>query len=454
MKGLIRIGAAQGFWGDRVDAPLDLARYGRCDYLTLDYLAEVTMSILQRQKLQNPERGYASDFVKVAAELAPHLQAGLRVVTNAGGVNPLACAHAVCEKLRQVGPCRVKIGVVHGDDILEGLDDLTAGGEPLANMETGEPLASVREQVVAANVYFGAAPIARALALGAHIVITGRCTDTGLTLAPMIHEFGWALEDHDRLAAGTVAGHVLECGAQASGGNFLAGWEEVPGMARIGYPVAEAFSDGTFVVTKPEGLGGLVSQAVVKEQILYELGDPSRYISPECVVDFTTIHLQDDGPDRVRVFGVRGAPPTSTYKVSAAYRDGWKASGTLTYTWPDALRKAKKAREILEARIRHLGLVFDEVLFENLGVNACHGPLAPVPDEDSLNEVVFRVAVRGHNRSHVERFGYELAPLVLAGPPSVTGFAGGRPKPQDVIAYWPALISKSAVAPRVHILEG
>jgi len=250
-----------------------------------------------------------------------------------------------------------------------------------------------------------------------------------------------------------VAGHIMECGAQASGGNFAAAWEEVPDMARIGYPVAEAYPDGTFVITKPEDLGGLVSLATVKEQILYELGDPRRYISPDCVIDFTTIRLDADGPNRVKVSGVVGGPPTETYKVSVAYRDGWKASGTLTYTWPDALKKARKAAEILEARFAHLGLQFEEVLFEHLGVNACHGPLAKVADESAVNEVVFRVAVRGQDKKSVDAFGYEIAPLILDGPPSVTGFAGGRPKASEIIAYWPALLGKKSVAPAVRIVE-
>ena len=453
MKSSIRIGAAQGFWGDRRDAPETLARHGRCDYLMLDYLAEVTMSILQRQKMRDPSLGYAKDFPHVAGRLAPYLDKGLRVVTNAGGVNPVDCAHAVVKELKRAGLSKVKVGVVTGDDILSRIDALIAGGDPLKNMETGELLDSVRSRLVSANVYFGAAPLVEALAQGAQVVVAGRVTDTALTLAPMVHEFGWAMEDYRRVAAGTVAGHIMECGAQASGGNFCAGWEDVPDMARIGYPVAEAYPDGTFVITKPETLGGLVNQAVVKEQLLYELGDPRRYISPDCVIDFTSLKLSDDGKDRVRVTSVKGGAPTDTYKVSIAYRDGWTASGTLTYTWPDALKKARKAKEILETRFKDQGLRFEDVRFECLGLNACHGALAKIPDEKSINEIVFRVAVRDHHKHAVEAFGYELAPLILDGPPSVTGFAGGRPKPSEIIAYWPALLRKSAVSTHVEIVE-
>lgn len=453
MKAKVRIGAAQGFWGDRIDAPLDLAKHGACDYLILDYLAEVTMSIMQRQKLKDPTLGYAKDFPGVVAGLAPYIKDGLKIVSNAGGVNPQACAREVLKALAAAGLTNVKVGVVAGDDILDRLDTLMAGGDPLANMETGEPLSTVRDQVVSANVYFGARPIAEALAQGAQIVVTGRCTDTGLTLAPLVHEFGWSFSDFDKVAAGTVAGHILECGAQASGGNFSAAWEAVPDMARIGFPIAEAYPDGTFVITKPESLGGLVTEAVVKEQLLYELGDPKNYICPDGTVDFTSIFLAQEGKDRVRVHGVKGGPETPFFKVSVAFHWGWKASGTLTYTWPDALKKADKAEEILKARFAHLGLSFDEVLFERVGLDSCHGALSRVPRHDDVNEVVFRVAVRGTDRKSVDRFGYELAPLILTGPPSVTGFAGGRPKAGEVIAYWPALIRKSTVAPVVEVVE-
>ncbi len=453
MKDYIRIGAAQGFWGDRPDAPVDLARHGDCDYLILDYLAEVTMSILQRQRQRNPDLGYATDFPKVAGSLAPCLKEGLKIVTNAGGINPIGCARAVLAELAKEGLEGVKVGVVYGDDILDQLPGLIASGEKLRNMETGEPLEGVLKRVVSANVYFGAAPIVDVLNGGAQIVVTGRCTDTGLALAPMAHAFGWPLDDYRLAASGTVAGHLLECGAQASGGNFSADWESVPDLARIGYPIAEAYPDGTFVMTKPAGLGGMVTQAVIKEQIVYELGDPRNYISPDCVIDFTSIRLSDDGEDRVRVSGVRGGNPTAFYKVSVAYKAGWRTSGTLTYTWPDALKKARKAREILEARIAHLDLKLDDVVFEYLGVNACHGSLVTIPDEASINEVVFRVAVHSMERKSVERFGYELAPLILDGPPSVTGFAGGRPKPKEVVAYWPALMRKTAASPVTDILE-
>jgi len=313
MKDSIRIASGQGFWGDLQRAPIDQARRGPIDYLVMDYLAEVTMSILQKQKLRDPRLGYARDFVEVVTELLPDLQEkGFRIVSNAGGVNPLACAEAILEAARQRGFSGLKVAVVTGDDLLDSLDELLADGVELKHMETGEPLAPVRERVVSANAYLGAEPIVEALRQGAQVVVTGRTTDTGLTLAPMIHEFGWDPEDWDRMAAGTVAGHILECGAQASGGNFT-DWDLVPDMAGIGFPIVEARPDGTFTVTKHEASGGLVSRATVAEQLLYEIGDPQDYITPDCVADFTSIHLEPEGrtASASTAFGASTTPPST-----------------------------------------------------------------------------------------------------------------------------------------------
>lgn len=451
-KESIRIASGQGYWGDLPQAPYWQVSKGPTDYLVMDYLAEVTMSILQKQRSRDPKLGYAKDLLPVMEQILPIIiEKNIRVITNGGGVNPQACRDAIFEIARKAGVKGLKIGVVYGDDIFGRVDGLLKDGHELKNMESGESLKSVRERLQSANVYFGAFPIAEALSQGAQIVLTGRATDTGLTLAPMIHEFGWGENDYDKLAAGIVAGHILECGGQSSGGNFLKDWKHVPDLAHIGFPIAEAHPDGTVYITKHDGTGGLVSVDTIKEQLLYEIGDPKQYITPEVVADFTSIKLEQSGENRVRVFDVKGRPPTDRYKVSMAYADGYYAIGTLTYGWPDALEKAQAADKIMRQRLDDLGCRYDEFHTEYLGYNSCHGPLSPMPSE--INEVVLRVAVRGHDREAVDAFGRQLVPLVLTGPPTVTGFGAGRPKPQDVVAYWPALLSKSAAKPVVEVTE-
>ncbi|MGB2868008.1 MAG: acyclic terpene utilization AtuA family protein [Bacteroidota bacterium] len=450
MKEKIRIASGQGFWGDLLTAPVDQVTKGPVDYMMMDYLAEVTMSILQKQKRKDPKLGYATDLIELMEKILPVLvEKNIKVVTNGGGVNPVGCSEAILGTARKLGIKSLKVGVVLGDDILERIDELNTAGIPLKNMETDDSLSTVRERLQSANVYFGAFPVVEALKQGAQIVITGRTTDTGLTLAPMIHEFGWGKEDWNKLAAGTVAGHILECGGQASGGNFSADWRSVPKMAHIGFPIAEAYPTGEVVITKHENTGGLVSLQTVKEQLLYEIGDPKRYITPDCIADFTTIQLDDAGKDRVKVHGVHGRPATDSYKVSMSYLDGYTGVGTLTYSWPEALEKAQKAEQVLRTRLDDLKLEFEEIRCEFIGYNSSHGPIASRMND--LNEVVLRVGVRSQDYHAVERFGKEIAPLILTGPPSVTGFAGGRPKPSEVVSYWPALIPKTAVIPRVEI---
>lgn len=452
MTRIVRVGAGQGFWGDDIDAPRRQVEGGLLDYLMLDYLAEVTMSILQKQKERDPSLGYARDFVGAMESVMPAVTGrGVKVVANAGGVNPPACAAAVKAVAEKAGAGeKVCIGVVTGDDLLSRLDDLIASGHPLANMDTGEALSTVRDRVLSANAYIGSEPIVEALSKGANVVITGRSTDTALTMAPIRHEFGWSSRDYDKLAAGIVAGHIIECGAQCSGGNCLYDWQSIPDLANVGYPLVEAKSDGSFVVTKHPDTGGRVSVRSVTEQLVYEMGDPHSYITPDVVADFTTIQLTEDGKDRVRVSGIRGKPPTDKLKVSIAYRAGFKAVGTLVYAWPDALDKAQLADRILRERLNRLGLRFERILTEFVGANATHGPLAG--DQHQAPEVQLRFGVRGE-KAAVERFTREIAPLVLNGPPSVTGFAGGRPKVEEIVAYWPALIDKSVVDTSVQIIQ-
>jgi hypothetical protein len=454
MKEKIRIASGQGFWGDMLDAPVRQVEGGPIDYLMLDYLAEVTMSIMQKQRARDASAGYARDFIPLMKQILPAcVERNIRVTANAGGVNVEGCAEAVRGVARELGlEGKFRIGIVTGDDIMSRLDEMLARGIELRNMDTGEPLSTVRDRIQSANVYLGAWPMVEALSQGAQIVITGRATDTGLTLAPIIHEFGWGETDWDKLSAGTIAGHIIECGAQSSGGNCQYDWRNIPDLANVGFPIAEAYPDGSFFITKHEGTGGRVSVPTIKEQLLYEMGDPHEYITPDCVADFTTIRLEDAGPDRVRVFGIGGHPATEFLKVSISYSAGFKAVGTLVYSWPDAYEKAQAADKILRRRLDRLGLKFDQILTEFVGANAVHGPLAGEPSGD-LAEVQLRVGVRGNDKKAIERFTKEIAPLILTGPPGVTGFAGGRPKVEEIVAYWPALIPKTEINPRVQVAD-
>ena len=454
MKEKVKVASGQGFWGDLLTAPVNQVRDGQIDYLMLDYLAEVTMSILQKQRARDPKAGYARDFVQLMREILPDcVEKNIKVTANAGGVNVEGCAEAVREVAKELGLTgKFKIGIVTGDDILDNLDEFLDNGVEITNMDTGESLASIRDKVQSANVYLGAKPLVDALNQGANIVIGGRLTDTGLTLAPLMHEFGWTFEDWDRIAAGTIAGHIIECGGQCSGGNCQYDWQHIPDLANIGFPIVEAAPNGEFVITKHAGTGGRISIQSVKEQLLYEMGDPHAYITPDVIADFTTINLADDGENRVKVFGIKGNPNTEFYKVSIAYSAGWKAVGALVYAYPDAYQKAQAADKILRARLERLGLKFDVILTEFVGVNATHGHLAGEPSKD-IPEVQLRFGVRGQNKADVERFTKELAPLILTGPPAVTGFAGGRPKVEEIMAYFPALIPKTLIETKVSVID-
>lgn len=451
---MIRIANGSAFWGDSQEAPIQLLRDGPLDYLTLDYLAEITMSILQKQRARDPRLGFATDFPGLVRRGAREIvERGVKVVANAGGINPQGCGQAVAAALQGAGYSgRIKIGVVTGDDIMPQLDELIDRGVEFTNLDTGEPLRKIRPQVQSANVYFGAFPIADALCRGAGVVITGRCNDAALALGPMIREFDWRADDFDRLSAGTIAGHVIECGAQCTGGNCQADWQSIPDFAGIGYPIIEAEPDGSFVVTKHAKTGGRVNVASVTEQLLYEIGDPQNYITPDCIADFTTIAIEQQGPDRVRLSGIRGHAATEFYKVSISYSAGYKSVGTLVYAWPDAYEKARAADRILRERFQRLGLKFEAIHSDFVGVNATHGTLAGEPSPD-IAEVTLRLAVRAQDKETVERFTRGLVPIALNGPPSVTGLGSGRPKAEEVIAYWPALIPKNMVTPQVAVFS-
>ena len=420
---MIRIGCGQGFWGDSFEAPVRLVEDGPLDYLVLDYLAEVTMSILQKQKKENPAFGYARDFPQLIERIQ---HSKVRVIANAGGVNPTACALDIKKRCPQL-----KVAIVHGDDIMDQLDQ-----HALLNIDSGEPLSTVRDQVLSANAYIGAFPIAEALASGADVVVTGRCSDAALVLAPMLHAFQWSESDWDLLAAGIVAGHIVECGAQCTGGNCLADWESIPDLANVGYPIVEAYEDGTCVITKHAGSGGRVTLASVKEQLVYEVGDPRAYYTPDVIADFTSVHLEQEGVDRVRVSNAKGLPRPEQLKASISYHWGYKAAGTLVYGPPKAREKAFRGAAIVDERCAGLGLHFDQQVTEVFG------------DDWAM----LRMAVRARDRAPVERWTREMIPLVLNGPPGATGYGEGRPKAHQVVAYWPALLPREAVVTRIEVL--
>lgn len=432
----IRIGNGCGFWGDSPDAPIELAREGKLDYLTLEYLAELTMSILAGMKRKDPETGFATDFIDVLTRLASILQAQskLKIVTNAGGMNPHACAKQAKAALVKAGLSR-KIGVVSGDDLFPRLDELLADGQEFRNLDTGETLAGIRDKVVSANAYLGAEPIAAALKAGAEIVVTGRVADASLTVGPCIAEFGW--KDIDRLSTATVAGHLIECGAQVTGG-IATNWQKAEPLDRIGYPIAELDADGTMRITKVPGTGGMVNFETVSEQLLYEVGDPAAYLTPDVVSDFTTVAIKELGKDLVEVRGAKGKPATDFYKVSIAYRNGFMSSGTLVLAGPEAVAKADRAGDIILQKLEHAGFHYQRTNVEVIGN----------PDDAYL-----RVTVHDPNRSAVDRFTREFAPLACSGPIGVTGYATGRAAVREVFAYWPALVSKSAVQGKWEILE-
>jgi hypothetical protein len=436
----IRVGNGSGFWGDNVDAPVELARSGELDYLTLEYLAELTMSILALQKQRDPEAGYARDFLDVLPRLQGHPR--LKVITNAGGMSPLACARRAKEAWPDAA-----IAAVVGDDLMPRLDELIASGHPFKNLDTGEVLSTVRSRVVSANAYLGSEPIAEALGMGACVVVTGRVADACLTVGPALYELGWSARDWGRVASATVAGHLIECGAQATGGLWC-NWTEAD-LAEVGYPIVEIAEDGSLILTKPPGSGGAVNLETATEQLLYEVADPAAYYTPDVIADFTSVTMTQSAPDVVAVTPARGRPAPDTLKVSIAYRDGWASSGTLVIAGPRAAEKARACAEMVRRRLQRAEALPQAFYVECLGAgDSLPGVLPPC----DAPEVVMRLAVKDPRKAVVERFGREIVPLVTSGPPGVTGYTTGRPSPREVFAYWPALVARDVVKPIVTLV--
>lgn len=445
MKDKIRIANAGGFWGDDLHAFKRQLTEGDIDYITMDFLAEITMSILKKQQLRNPNLGYVTDFIDQIRETA-HLikQKNVTVITNAGGINPLGCAMKIIEVLKEL-KLDLKIAVIEGDNILDKIDELYPSEAEFKNMETGESFKQIKDKLQTANAYLGVMPILKALKREAQIIIAGRVTDTSITVAPMIHEFGWKMDDWDKLASGVVAGHIIECGAQASGGNF-SDWVKVEKWDNFGYPIVEMYPDGEFVVTKHPNTGGLISIDTIREQLVYEMGNPVEYISPDVIADFQTVQLMQEGKSRVRVFGIKGRPATPYLKVSMAYDDGYKVDGSVIISGPYAIQKAQAFKHIFWSRI---GLKFERTNTEYVGHSACHEALAP--DVES-NEVLIRYSAYDNDKSKLEEFSKQIAPLILSGPPGVA-VTGGRPRVRNVITYWPTLVPKSVIVSRVLLYD-
>jgi hypothetical protein len=447
----VRIGCGIAFWGDDITAPRRLLERAPLDYLVMDFLAELTMAILQKQRSRNPGAGYARDVVDVVDDVLDlAIERGTRIVTNAGGINAIGCARTITDRIKERG-ASLRVAAVLGDDVLGSLPSIAAADD-LSHLDNGPPFSDIAHRVVSANVYLGASGIAQALGDGADIVICGRVTDTALTLGPLIREFGWADDDWDRLAAGIVAGHLIECTAQVTGGYHQGGWQDVSGLELLGYPYVEVEADGTFVLTKPEGTGGLVSNETVTEQLLYEIGDPARFMTPDVVVDLTQVRLETDGPDRVRVTGCAGNEKPEKLKATICYSDGWSTVLTWPYTAPDAVAKAEAALRKIAASVERLGLELDGSRADIFGAGAVHGPRAPRLNVEPP-EVFARFAARSRSRETIRRLSIEKAPGYL-GPPGQAGhIAGGRGQISEVVSFWPTLIDRAHVRERVQIME-
>lgn len=450
----VSIGGGQGFWGDSNDAAIHMIRHGNLDYMACDYLAELTLSIMERQKLKNPQAGYARDFIGLMKEVAQTAhEKKIGIITNAGGMNIEGCVGALKEIAEEKGLSGYRIGYVLGDDMKEQIPELLAKGISFENMDETGDFGEIRDQILNANVYFGYEPIVRCLEEGADVVVTGRAADSALFLAPLLHEFGWKPDDWDNLARGIMAGHLLECGGQGAGGNYQYDWRSVPDMDELGFPIAELSDDG-FFITKAPDCGGVICEQSVKEQFLYEVHDPANYITPDVNVDISQATVKNAGPNRVEIGNIKGKERPDTLKLCIGYHAGWKVVTYLSFAWPDAYEKAQYAADILMKKMKRKGLKAEEIHISYVGLNSLHLGVADMSPEavKNLNEVVLRIAIRTKEKAEAAKLIPEISPLQLNGPPGAS-FFGGRAKVQEVIGLWPTLVPRDAVKLTSHILE-
>ncbi len=453
MSKTVRLGAGMAFWGDSVRPAIEMVERGDIDYLCCDHLAELTMSILAKQRAGNPERGYTRDILDLLREALPTcVDKGVKVISNAGGANPRAAAAKVVELCKELGLSGVRVAVVSGDDIEADIDKLMADGVDFVNLDTGEPLSTVRERLTHAAVYTGAEGIVDALDQGADVVICGRVTDIALYLGPLIHEFGWATDDWGRLGMATVVAHAIECGGQATGGLYAGGWANVEGLEELGYPIAEVAEDGTAVLTKTPSTGGRVDIGTVSEQLVYEILDPANYLTADVTADFSQVRLEEVGEDRVRITGGTGRPAPATLKVNMGYRAGFIGEAQFTYTWPDAWAKAQRGIAFLKKRLERADFKHGDEIVEYIGHTSMWGDRVAAPEDPETPEIVVRYAARCPDETEARKVFTESVPLYNNGPAGVAG-VGTRPPSKELYAIWPCLIPREHVTQSVEMLE-
>jgi hypothetical protein len=451
MASSVRIGSGSAYWGDLLEPAVKLAEHGKLDYIGFDHLAELTLAILQRQKAKNPDSGYIADIEPWTDAILPIARRnGTKMITNAGGANPAAGAAKVVEIARKHGLQGTKVGIVTGDDVMAAMNRLADNGYQFTNLDNGDTdYAAIRDKVVAANAYIGADGMIEALAAGADVVVAGRVSDNAMYVAPLMHEFGWTYDNPDLVGAAVTIGHLLECAALMTGSlsNF---WNEGGDTWDIGFPFADVTPDGLATFSKLAGTGGLVTEFTLKEQLVYEIADPARYLMPDGVADFTAPTFTQAGPDIVKASGMTGTPRPDTLKVCVGYWDGWIGEGIAMFSWPDAYAKAKKGAEIVRERLNMFDIKPEDITFEFLGVNTLHGPTAPEPTHD-LNEVGLRVAARCRTKEEADAVRREVLHLWTLGGVGSAILAPGRPRP--VIGLWPTLIPRDEVPVSVDVVE-